>query len=359
MKTQSGTIISLIISIVFLVGHLSGQTPTARTAFEKAKAAGFSGVVLVAKEGKIQFYEAAGKRKFETDENLKTDDIFELASVSKQFTAMVIMMLKERGKLNFDDPISKYLQVPYPNITIRHLLTHTSGLPDYQEVMDKNWDKSKVAGNPEILEYLNRYAPPALFQAGEKYTYSNTGYVLLASIAEKAGGQDFIEMCRGWIFKPLKMHDTNIRTLEEKAKVKNFAAGHSKDTVGNYVNANKFRASDYTVWLGHRKGPGRISSTARDLLKWDTALYTEKLVKKETLAEAFTNGTLNSGGTIDYGFGWSVLTDQAGQKYVQHTGDNPGYSTIIIRFMADKKTIIVLCNNAHQSMQTLVAELKG
>lgn len=352
-------IISLFICFIFFFEQTIAQTPDARAAFEKAKKAGFSGVVLVAKDGKIQFYEAAGKRKFEADELLKKTDVFELASVSKQFTAMVIMMLKERGKLNFDDPISKYVEVPYANITIRHLLTHTGGLPDYQAVMDKNWDKSKVAGNPEILEYLNRYAPPKLFQPGEKYTYSNTGYVLLASIAEQAAGKDFIEMCREWIFKPLKMRDTDIRTLEEKAKVKNFAAGHQKDEKGNYVNANKFRASDYTVWLGNRKGPGRISSTARDLLKWDAALYTEKLVKKETLAEAFTSAVLNNGGKVNYGFGWEVLTDKAGKKYVQHTGDNPGYKTIIVRFIADKRTIIVLCNNAHESMQTLVAELKG
>lgn len=359
MKTLSIKIIGLLICLSFLFGQLNGQTQDVRAAFEKAKNAGFSGVVLVAKEGKIQFYEATGKRKFESNEELKKTDIFEMASVTKQFTAMVIMMLKERGKLNFDNPISKYVQVPYPNITIRHLLTHTSGLPDYQAVMDKNWDKSKVAGNKEILEYLNRYAPPALFQPGEKYSYSNTGYILLASIAEQAAGKDYIEMCREWIFKPLKMGDTDIRTLEEKAKVKNFAVGHLKDTNGNYVNANKFHESDYTVWLGNRKGPGRISSTARDLLKWDAALYTEKLIKKETLAEAFTNATLNNGTKINYGFGWEVLTDKSGKKYVQHTGGNPGVSNIIIRYLTEKKTIIILCNNAHESMQGLTAELKG
>ncbi len=359
MKTISVKIICFFICTIFFVGQLNGQNQDARTAFDKAKTAGFSGVVLVAKDGKIQFHEATGKRSFESNEDLKTSDIFELASVSKQFTAMVIMRLKERGKLKFDDPISQYVQVPYPNITIRHLLTHTSGLPDYQAVMDKYWDKSKVAGNKEILEYLNRYAPPALFQPGEKYTYSNTGYVLLASIAEKASGSDFIELCRKWIFKSLKMRDTYIRTIEEKAKVKNFAVGHLKDTDGNYVNANKFRASDYTIWLGNRKGPGRISSTASDLLKWDTALYTEKLVKKATLEEAFTGATLNNGTKVNYGFGWEVLTDKSGKKYVQHTGDNPGYRTIIVRFIADKKTIIVLNNNAHDSMRNLVAELKG
>lgn len=359
MKELFGKFIGFIFCICLFIGQLNGQTQDVRVAFEKAKNAGFSGVVLVAKDGKVQFYEATGKRRFETNEELKKTDIFELASVSKQFTTMVIMMLKERGKLNFDDPISKYVQVPYPNITIRHLLNHTSGLPDYKSVMDKHWDKSKVAGNPEILEYLNRYAPPVLFQPGEKYSYSNTGYVLLASIAEKASGKDFIELSREWIFKPLKMRDTDIRTSEEKARIKNFAAGHQKDESGKYVNANNFRSSDYTVWLGNRTGPGRISSTAQDLLKWDAALYTEKLVKKETLAEAFTGGTLNNGNKVNYGFGWSVLTDKAGRRLVEHAGGNPGYITFIVRFIAEKRTIIILCNNSHESIENLIDELKG
>ena len=171
------------------------------------------------------------------------------------------------------------MNIPYKNITIRHLLTHTSGLPDYQEIMDKHWDKSKVAGNKEILEYLNQYAPPKLFKAGEKYEYSNTGYVLLASIAEKSSGKDFIKLCRKWIFKPLKMRSTNIRTLKEKRETQNFAIGHIYvPEREQYVRADSFPSSDYTIWLGNRKGPGRVSSTAADLLQWDKALYSEKLV---------------------------------------------------------------------------------
>lgn len=340
----------------FMVVTVKSQNQDIKTAVDKAKASGFSGVVLVAKDGKIIFHEATGKRHFETSETLEKSDIFELASVSKQFTAMVIMMLKEKGKLQYDDPISKYVKVPYPDITIRHLLTHTSGLPDYQEIMDKNWDKTKVAGNPDIIEYINRYAPPALFKVGEKYEYSNTGYILLASIAEKASGEDFITLSRKWIFTPLKMKDTDIRTLEAKAKVKNFAAGHLQDSTKKYVNANKFHDSDYTVWLGNRKGSGRISSTAKDLLKWDKALYTQKLVSEATLKEAFTPATLNNGSKTQYGFGWEILDSTKG-KIVQHTGDNPGYRTIIIRHLDQHKTVIVLNNNAHNSMRALVDDL--
>jgi CubicO group peptidase (beta-lactamase class C family) len=186
----------------------------------------FSGVVLIAENGKPVYQKAFGYREFEKKIPLQTSDIFELASVSKQFTAMIIMMLKEKGLLNYDDSVSRYLEIPYKGITIRNLLTHTSGLPDYQDIMDKYWDKSKVAGNPDCIEYLNKYAPPKHFEPGEKYEYSNTGYMLLASIAEKASGKDFIDMCRKWIFSKLKMKSTDIRTLEEKKATKNFAIGH-------------------------------------------------------------------------------------------------------------------------------------
>ena len=327
-------------------------------AWDSARRAGFSGVALVAEGGNPVFFEATGYRHFETGEILQKTDIFELASVSKQFTAMIIMMLQEKGKLQFDDSLHKFVQVPYPGITIRHLLNHTSGLPDYQAIMDKHWDKSRVAGNPDIIEYLNRYAPPALFSPGEKYNYSNTGYVLLASVAEATSGQDFIELCRNWIFKPLGMTDTDIRTLEQKAQVKNFAAGHIKDSAGNYVNANRFHASDYTVWLGNRKGPGRISSTAADLLKWDQALYAHTLVSESTLRQAFTPAILNDGSVSNYGFGWDIEEDPQRGKYVHHNGDNPGYKTMIIRLLQDKKTIIVLNNNYHPVMNWLLEQLK-
>jgi CubicO group peptidase (beta-lactamase class C family) len=320
----------------------------------------FSGVVLVAENNKPVYHKAFGYREFEKSIPLKTSDIFELASVSKQFTAMIIMMLKEKGLLNYNDSVSKYLDIPYQGITIRNLLTHTSGLPDYQDIMDKYWDKSKVAGNPDCIEYLNKYAPPKRFEPGEKYEYSNTGYLLLASIAEKASGKDFIELCRKWIFRKLKMKSTDIRTLEEKKATKNFAIGHIYvEERGKWVRADSFPSSNYTIWLGNRKGPGRISSTATDLLKWDNALYTEKLIKQTTLQEAFTPMKLNDGSFSNYGFGWTLRTDSVFGKIVSHNGDNPGYKTQIIRFIDKGKTIILLNNNAHSNFTAILRRLEA
>jgi CubicO group peptidase (beta-lactamase class C family) len=316
----------------------------------------FSGVVLIAENGKVKYNKAVGYIDYANHKPLNKYSIFELASVSKQFTAMTIMMVKEKGLLNYDDLVEKYINIPYKGMTIRQLLTHTSGLPDYQAIMDSYWDKSKVAGNDDIINYLNKYAPPKLFEPGEKYLYSNTGYVLLASILEKVSGRDFIEFCNTEIFNKLKMNHTAIRSLQEKAEIKNFAIGHVFVPERNdYIRADSFPSSNYTIWLGNRKGPGRISSTADDLLKWDQALYTNYLLSQTTLEEAFTPMLLNNGAISNYGFGWDLIPEH---NIVWHNGDNPGYKTLIIRFLKTKTTLIVLCNNATDEFVNLTDQLK-
>ncbi len=343
-----------LLCFLLLSFPLFSQERILEDAFQRAELEGFSGVVLVAEKGTILFEKSIGYRSFEDAIPLAKTDVFELASVSKQFTAMLVMMCEEKGFLDFDDPVDKYLKTPYTGITIRNLLTHTSGLPDYQEIMDAHWDKSKVAGNPDILEYLQMYSRPKHFEPGEKYEYSNTGYVLLGSIVEKATGRDFVALANEWIFQPVGMNHTAIRSLEEKAQVKNFAAGHLKNENGDYVNANKFHESDYTVWLGNRKGPGRVSSTAEDLLKWDQALYSGMLVKKSTIEQAYTPFRLKDGTRSYYGFGWEIEPKSPFGKMVSHTGDNPGYKTIIVRYLEENKTVIILTNNAHPDIIKLV-----
>jgi len=234
-------------------------------------------------------------------------------------------------------------------------LNHTSGLPDYQAIMDEHWDKSKVADNDDIIEYLRKYHPPKLFEPGTQYEYSNTGYVLLASIAELVSGVDFIELSRSRIFQTVSMNATDIRTLSEKINLKNLAWGHIYMTEkSRYVRADSFPSSNYTIWLGNRKGPGRISSTSLDLLKWDQALYSEAIIKQQTLAEAFMPARLKNDSLSYYGFGWDIRNSPSGKRIVRHNGDNPGYKTQIIRHIDENKTLIVLCNNAHKEFEKLV-----
>lgn len=321
---------------------------------------GLSVVLLVADSGKVVYHKAFGYKNFDTKEPLDTASIFELASVTKQFTAMVVMMLKEEGKLGYDDPLEKYIPgLPYKNITIRHLLTHTSGLPDYQAIMAEHWDRTKVAGNSECIEYLKKYTPPKHFEPGEKYEYSNTGYMLLASVAEKASGIDFISFSRTRIFVPLEMTNTDIRTRDEKALLPQMAWGHiwveKKDA---YVRADSMLEFNYSIWLGNRKGPGRISSTTTDLLKWDQALYQGQMVADSTLAQAFTPVTLNSGTNFSYGFGWTVQQHPVLGKVVRHSGSNPGYNTHIVRYIDKNRTIIILCNNAHSKFEDVLKRVE-
>lgn len=315
----------------------------------------FSGVALAAEGGKPVFQKAFGFRDREAGLRNDTTTLFELASVSKQFTAMIIMMLREEGKLGYDDLLAKYIpELPYPGITIRHLLTHTSGLPDYQAVMDANWDKSKVAGNDQIIQYLIAYHPPRRFEPGTTYEYSNTGYVMLGTIAERAGGKDFVALCREKIFGPVGMTSTDIRSLEEKAAIRNFAKGYIYvEAKHRYIRADSFPSSNYIVWLGNRKGPGRVSSTVADLLRWDRALYRTTLLKRETLNEAFTPYRLTNDSLSDYGFGWMIGLHKTLGRKVWHTGGNPGYSTLIVRFIDTDKTYILLSNNAYPKITAL------
>jgi len=319
----------------------------------------FSGVVLVADKGKPIYHKAFGYQDFDTKEPMDTSSIFELASVSKQFTAMVIMLLHERGHIKYyDSQLEKYVpQLPYKDITVRHLLTHTSGLPDYQQVMDEHWDKTKVAGNLECLDMLIKYAPPKHFEPGEKYEYSNTGYLLLVSVAQRMTGMDFVSLSKTEIFVPLKMTSTDIRSQEDKARLHNMAWGYVWVPERNaYVRADSLLESAYNIWLGRRLGPGRVSSCSSDLLKWDQALYKHKIVSDSTLSEAFSPMKLNSGELSNYGFGWMLEDDPKLGRVVRHSGDNPGYRTHIIRYIDANRTIILLCNNAHPKFKEL---LKG
>ncbi|HMP86761.1 MAG TPA: serine hydrolase domain-containing protein, partial [Lacibacter sp.] len=199
---------------------------------------------------------------------------------------------------------------------------------------------------------------PVRFAPGEKYEYSNTGYVLLASIAEKAAGKDFIALSRERIFVPLGMTDTDIRTVPERRQHPRLAKGHIYVKERQlHLPADSFPSSNYTLWLGNRKGPGRISSTLQDLLKWDQALYSNRLVSAATLAEAFSPMHLNDGSLSPYGFGWDLEAHPVLGRIVRHNGDNPGYKTQIIRCLDTRQTIIILCNNAFDKFDVFVREI--
>lgn len=305
----------------------------------------FNGSVLVAENGKVIYNEAFGIANPESKEKLKNNTAYNLASVTKQFTCMGIMLLKERGDLSYEDDIQKYIpELPYMGITIRNLMNHTSGLPDYIRLFSQKWDttatepaKKKIATNDDVIEMLKQYNLPLLFKPGEQWRYSNTGYIMLASIVARASGEEFDQFMKKNIFEPLKMENTLVYSKFKDQKMAHRAYGFRLSLDGSEHLLNDVGFLDGVA------GDGAIYSTTEDLFKWDQALYAEKLIKGETLEEAFKPVTLKNDSTVYYGFGWGI--DTTGNKIaVRHTGGWVGFRTIIVRELEDKNTVVLLSN---------------
>lgn len=307
----------------------------------------FSGNVLIAENGKPIFQKSYGLAFREKGEALNSESVFELASVGKQFTAMAIMILKKQGKLSYDDSLRKFFpELPYYNITIKHLLNHTSGLPDYLDLAAQYWDSSKIMRNKEMIQLLADKKPAMLFAPGEKWDYSNTGYALLGSIIEKVSGQSFGRFMADNIYKPLGMNRSLVyqKRLEQRI-IPNYAYGYVKDDSRGYIMADSSAEVKSLVYsMDGIYGDGITNSTTPDLLKWDQALYTEKLVSKKMMEEAFSPGKLNNGANTEYGFGWFLRDNKDFGRSHFHSGGWPGYITWIERFPNSNKTVIILAN---------------
>jgi len=292
----------------------------------------FNGAVLVAERGDVIYRGAFGKANFQTNADLTPETPFCLASVTKQFTAMAIMILAEQGKLGYDDPVSKYVRElsrseRTSKITVRQLLTHTSGIPDFGDLVV---DDSLLTQQGLIEVLLQK---ESLFSsAGQKYRYSNPGYILLAIVVERVSGQSFSDFLEQRIFKPLGMGNTFVYDTPLKRN-RQAAIGY-----------NQFGQED-DVQATSIPGDGGIFSTVDDLFKWDQALYTDKLVPQSVLALAFTPGKVKEG-TSTYGFGWNV-GDSASGKYVWHTGSTAGFRAFIERRLTEKVTVVLLTNRGN------------
>ncbi len=345
-----------ILLVLFLVCILNlaslAQDPRAarfdslfNEAFQKDE---FNGNVLVAENGKVIYQRSFGLADWKTGAKLNNESIFELASVSKQFTAMGIMILANEGKLSLDDSLRKFFpELPYTGVKVRHLLHHTGGLPDYMDFFGSQWDSGKIANNKDIIRLFAEHKPAIVFAPGEKWEYSNTGYAILASISEKVSGKSFPVFLKERIFEPLGMKRTLVfgRRIE-KTVPDNYAFGYVYAPVSKtYVLPDvdpRFRTLVYT--LDGIQGDGTVNSTTGDLFKWHQALNTEKLVPRKMIEEAFTSGTVVSGGT-GYGFGWGLSNSKTYGKFASHSGGWPGYSTYIERSLEDDRMFVILQNN--------------
>jgi CubicO group peptidase (beta-lactamase class C family) len=299
--------------------------------------------ILIIKDGSKILLKAYGMVDLEHKIPAQPNTNYRLASVTKQFTAMSIMMLVEQGRLKYDATLSE-LFPGFPsygkNITIRHLLTHTAGLLDYEGFVPDS--SAYQVLDRDVLEIIKK-ADSTYFEAGTSYRYSNTGYALLALIVEKVSGKMFDQFLKEHIFEPLGMKST-VAHLKDKADVIDRAYGYS-------LIGPTFKSTDQSPWSAVL-GDGGIYSSVEDLYKWDQALYTEKLVSSRTLSQAFTPNVLLNGKQTDYGFGWRIDTLQ-GHRRVHHTGSTRGFATIIQRYTDDTFSIIILTNRSEPALNEL------
>ncbi len=311
----------------------------------------FNGNILIASHGNIVYQQDLGWADFNTKRTLNDSSVFELASLSKQFTAMGIMILKEKKLLGYDDNVKKFIpDFPYDNITIRNLLTHSSGLPSYEDQFEKKWDHKKIAYNKDIIDILRQAKDTLFFKPGTKWKYSNTGYAVLAFIIEKVSGKSYNDFMAQNIFQPLGMSHTFIyNDRRSKGWIPgNYALGFVySDSLKRYILPDSLPKFDFVYYLDGIVGDGCVNSTTIDLLKWDRSLYTDKLVSKSSLDEMFSPqmqiSARDSFGF--YGFGVMVQTKSPKGKVISHTGGWPGYATLLVRRVDIDETIIVLSNN--------------
>lgn len=298
----------------------------------------FSGAILVSYKGQIIYKDAFGyaNRKLKTP--ITTQTAFQIGSMSKQFTAIAILQLVAQGKITLDTPIETiYPDFPYVGITIRMLLTHRSGLPNYiYQLENAPLNKNELFNNQQVVDYMTRLNEKCYARPNKRYQYSNTGYVILAAIVEKISGLSFDEYAKKYIFEPLNMKHTffyNDLYKNAFSEIIPVATG--------YLAPNKEANFFY---LNGVKGDKGIFSTIDDLHKWDTSLYNSYILPKNYIDSAFSKQTRTRLSNIFYGFGWKMYFLNDTLPVYFHSGWWQGYQSVIMRIPKDTITVVVLKN---------------
>ena len=299
-------------------------------------------VLTVITNGKVAKTAAYGLANVEVQAPVRIDTVFEIGSVTKQFTAALILMLVDEGKLAVDDKISRFFDnapETWKDVTVRHLLTHTAGIRNYTSL--PGFEVTKRLDAKKFVAAIGAY--PLETKPGETFKYSNTGYNLLGYIIERITARSYWDVLRARILEPLEMRATTSR--DSKPTVSNRAAGYE---LKNGVVTN--RDSNLTDVFS----AGAIVSTVGDLVKWNAALDARKFLSPATYEAMWQPVSLNSGERRLYGFGWR-LDDHKGRRQIWHSGSTSGFTSSLLRFPDEKLAIIVLCNQGEQSTATHVA----
>ncbi len=331
----------------------------ARAVYEKG---GFNGVWLYAEKGEIISKGAFGWVDAESTLPMREDSIFEMASVTKMFTATAVMLLVREGKLGLDDAYTKYFpDYPYEGVTIRHLLTHTSGMPDFdvEELVGPVLDEeNRIPANSEIIDLILKTGEDAACAPGEAYEYSDVGYMLLANAVEKVSGMKFEDFMKKNVFEPAGMKDSGIYHTRRDGRPSD------RFTRNMVLEDGKFVPSDlsehtrrYVVGSDGMNGCDYLYTTVFDMLAWDRALREETVLTREEQNIMYAPMPLNNGDIAradedndGYGFGWCFKTEPESGLIVRHAGGMPGLETWFERFVdADKVLVIMNCHDVEDA----------
>lgn len=299
----------------------------------------FSGEFLVAKKGQVIFEKYTGFGHPALKDSLNSGSPLHLASVSKTFTAMATLKLWEEGKLKIDDEVSVYLPgFPYKGVTVKTLLNHRSGLPNYVHVMEQlGWDKKKIVFNEDVLNFLVTNQKKLQAATPDRsFHYCNTNYALLALIIEKVSGIPYPQFVYENFFAPLGMTNTYVFTMSDSSR-----------SLPSYNWKNQ---QEPFTFLDAVYGDKNIYSTARDMLKWETALSYGNMFKPETLDSAYTGYSREKKGIKNYGLGWRMLEYPNNEKIIFHNGWWHGNNTVFARIIKDSATIIILGNKFNRNI---------
>jgi CubicO group peptidase (beta-lactamase class C family) len=294
----------------------------------------FNGGMLVARKGVVIFEKYNGYANFRLHQKINNHTSFQLASTSKTFTGMATLWLQQQGKLSINDPIQKYFpNFPYKGITLKMLLNHRSGLPNYLYCCDSLWpDRSRYMTNMDVINILTKYHPAPQYQPNTHFDYCNTNYCILGAVIEKVTGEKLGTFLSQIFFKPLGMKDTHVYTPRETMPPNQSLSYNYRDR----QEAN----NPYDGVVGDKN----VYSTPEDLLKWDQALYNGKLFTDSSLKAAYTPYSHERPGIRNYGLGWRMIVYPDGEKIIYHNGWWHGDNSVFYRFIKDTTTLIILSN---------------
>ena len=294
--------------------------------------------VMVLRDDAVLYTAERGMADIEHGVPIGPRTAFDLASVSKQFTGMLAMLLHQDGRLDYDAPVARFLPALSrfgPTLTVRHLLTHTSGLPDYYSTLAGATAPGGFATNRQALDLLAHWGEP-VFPPGDRFAYSDAGYEMLALVLEAAAGESFGDLMRRRIFEPLGMTDTRLRDRPDLA-----VPGRAR----GYVSTGQAYAAVPDHPLDCLVGSGAIDTTLDDFRRWIRALDTGSLASRATLTEVLRPQLLNDGGESDYAFGWYLENGLRGRR-LKHAGAWNGYQAFVLRYPETRFTVILLANRA-------------